>query len=144
LWRYIAVTQENDVVRITSGSHRSPIQLFRVLNTRCKGLLEEARKEVYKNALKRLPAHIRHSRVGDTIIAFNVGSYLMTPSALNVLYRIIKEYDDAYRRVSGEPLLSCNEVWDEAGPFVFTFMRGFLDKHNLNPTVPDDAFVSLL
>ena len=131
-------------------SERKPVQsvpptlIFTALHARCKSLLEEARKEVYKLALKRLPSEVRHSPCGDAIIAFDVGSYLLTPRSLNALYVVIKDYDDAYRRSIGEQPLSYDEGWDVVGPFVCTFMRGFLDKHNLTPIVPTGSFVSLV
>jgi hypothetical protein len=121
-----------------------PTTLLAQLNARCKSLLDEARKEVYKVALKRIPSEIRHSPLGDRIIAFNVGSYLLTPASLNELYDVIKDHDDAYRRSVGAEPLSYDEGWDVAGHVVFTFMHGFLDKHNLTPEIPAGSFIPLV
>lgn len=114
--------------------------LFDVLTTRCKELLEHARKEVYKNALKRLPRNVRGSKLGDDIITFNVGSYISTPKSVNLLFHLVKESDDAHRRLRGEAPLSYDEVWDKMGSFILIFMIGFRDKHKLNPSIPAGQF----
>lgn len=118
--------------------------LFDVLTTRCKELVERARKEVYKNALKRLPRDVRRSKLGDDIVTYNIGSYISTPKSINKLFRAVRECDDAHRRLLGEKPLPYDIAWDKMGPFILTFMKGFRDKHRLTPYIPAGKFVSLL